>query len=146
MDNIDKMELSKVEVWKNYEHYTIYRSYNPPNNITNLNSINLRTKTILIGDFNAHSKTWRYQDSNNPGKILEDFINTNTMDLIYNKNDTPTFIHHTGSNTNPDLLIVSSVAEYTHRKIIEDPCSGHRVVIATIKSKNHCPESNTKHS
>jgi hypothetical protein len=69
------------------------------------------------------------------------------MELIYNKRDTPTFIHHTGVNTNPDLLIVSSdIAEYTHRKIIEDPGSGHRAVIATIKSKNHCPERNTRHA
>jgi len=68
------------------------------------------------------------------------------MELIYNKRDTPTFIHPTGANTNPDLLIVSSnIAEYTHRKVIEDPGSGHRAVIATIKCKNDCPERNTRH-
>ena len=40
----------------------------------------------------------------------------------------------------------SDIAEYTHRKIIEDPGSGHRAVIATIKCKNDCPERNTRHS
>jgi Endonuclease/Exonuclease/phosphatase family. len=133
MNNIDKIEISNVDVWKNNEHHKIYCCYNPPTNVPNLSPIQIQTKTVIIGDFNAHSPTWGYNDLNGPGKEIEDFINTNNVELIFKKTDPPTFIYHSGSCSNPDLLLVSSdIADQTHRQVLEDPGSGHRAIMATI--------------
>uniref|UniRef100_A0A0R3T7K8 Endo/exonuclease/phosphatase domain-containing protein n=1 Tax=Rodentolepis nana TaxID=102285 RepID=A0A0R3T7K8_RODNA len=42
-------------------------------------------------------------------------------------------LHYNGSRTTPDLLLASSdISEHTHRKIIDDPGSGHKPVIASV--------------
>ncbi|VDO12390.1 unnamed protein product [Rodentolepis nana] len=47
--------------------------------------------------------------------------------------DPAAYLHYNGSRTTPDLLLASSViSEHTHRKIIDDPGSGHKPVIASI--------------
>ncbi|GIY21565.1 hypothetical protein CEXT_494451 [Caerostris extrusa] len=55
------------------------------------------------------------------GKEIEDFINSNTIKLIYNQKDPHTFMHYSGSLTTPDLLLVSSgtVGDIT-RTVLED--------------------------
>uniref|UniRef100_A0A8D8Q7F5 Endonuclease/exonuclease/phosphatase domain-containing protein n=1 Tax=Cacopsylla melanoneura TaxID=428564 RepID=A0A8D8Q7F5_9HEMI len=136
MNDSDKIEIVKIDVWNKDEHLKIYCCYNPPTNSPDLSVIIIQSKTVIIGDFNAHSTNWGYQSQNEPGAKLEDFINTNTLELIYKPNDTPTFLHHSGSQTNPDLLMVSSdITENTTREVLEDPGSGHRVIKATITSK-----------
>ena len=50
------LELVKVGVWKNNDHFKIYSAYNPPNNIPSFEVIEVQPKTIIIGDFNAHSE------------------------------------------------------------------------------------------
>ncbi|KAL1446487.1 hypothetical protein WDU94_006586, partial [Cyamophila willieti] len=105
MNNGDKIKITKTDVWKNNEHYKIYSCYNPPTNTPNLSQINIETKTIVIGDFNAHSPMWGYLDQNSPGREVEDFLNTHAMELIYRDTDLPTFLHYSGSCTNPDFCL-----------------------------------------
>ncbi|KAI5725988.1 hypothetical protein M8J77_022473 [Diaphorina citri] len=136
MQHNDTIEITRTDIWKNGEHYKIYSCYNPPKNSPDLTSIKTDPKTIIIGDFNAHSKSWGYKDQDCAGKILEDFVNTNPIEVIYKPTDTPTFLYHNGSCTNPDLLLVSSdIADYTTRRVLDDPGSGHRVILAIIESK-----------
>lgn len=61
-----------------------------------------------MGDFNVASPTWGYSYYNGEGKIVEDFINNNPTQLLYNQNDPGTIIHYSGAKTNPDLAMVSS--------------------------------------
>ena len=51
----DKSEIVKVNVWKKGNNFTIYAIYNPPNNKPDFTSIHVTSKTVIIGDFNAHS-------------------------------------------------------------------------------------------
>ncbi|XP_008487171.1 uncharacterized protein LOC103523941, partial [Diaphorina citri] len=104
------------------------------------------TPDVYISDYHVlttcsrqeYTFEWGYQDQNAPGKIIEDFIDTNTVELVYHHTDTPTFLHYCGSSTNPDLLLVSSdIAEYTERMVREDPGSGHRMILAKVKLKNN---------
>lgn len=133
MDTSDKIEITKTEIWKNNEHYKIYSIYNPPNNKPDLTTINIEPKTIIIGDFNAHSQIWGYSTRDGPGKIMEEFINSNTIELVYKSSDIPTFLHYNGSLTNPYLLLVSSdITTNTERYVKEDPGSGHRMIVAKI--------------
>lgn len=138
MDNMDKIEIIKINVWTNKSQFNIYSVYNPPNNSPNLDHITINPNTIIMGDFNAHSRRWGYTNSNNAGKIIEDLLNSTPIEIIHNKEDPPTYIHYSGSGTNPDLLIVSSdLHSKTKKQIVEDPGSGHRAIIATIQLGNN---------
>lgn len=104
----DKMEMINLHIWKASQSFSIYATYNPPNNKANFDIINVNRKTILIGDFNSPSVTWGYNYTTPPGDILEDFISSAHLQLIYNPTDPPTSLHYNGKGTNPDLLFVSS--------------------------------------
>ncbi|VDO15562.1 unnamed protein product [Rodentolepis nana] len=67
------------------------------------------------------------------GKEIEDMLNSNPLELIYSNGDPATYLHYNGTRTTPDLLLASSdISEHTRRKIIGDPGSGHKPVIASI--------------
>jgi hypothetical protein len=51
----DKSEIVKVNVWKKGNNFTIYAIYSPSNNKPDFTSLNVTSKTIMIGDCNAHS-------------------------------------------------------------------------------------------
>jgi len=87
----------------------------------------------MIGDINAHSPKWGYKDTNAAGKEMEDLLNTSILELIYNNTDPPTYLHFNGSQTTPDLLLVSSdISANTKHIILDDPGSEHKPVIAKI--------------
>jgi hypothetical protein len=62
-------EDKKVNVWKQGNNFTIYAIYSPPNDKPDFTFLYVTSKTILIGDFNAHSSTWGYKDTNTAGKV-----------------------------------------------------------------------------
>jgi len=80
----DKSETVKVNVWKQGNNFAIYAIYSPPNNKPDFTSLYVTRKTILIGDFNAHSPKWGYKDTNTAGKEMEDLLNTSVLELLHN--------------------------------------------------------------
>ena len=108
MGTDDTSELVKINLWIQKNHFKLYSIYNPPRNIPDLSTIKTKNKAMIIGDFNGHSKRWGYKNIDATGKIIEDFLNTTTFELIYRTEDPPTFIHFSGSGSNPDLLLASS--------------------------------------
>ncbi|VDN98269.1 unnamed protein product [Rodentolepis nana] len=112
-----------------------------------LDLLNISHKTVALGDFNAHSTKWGYKDTNIAGKEIKDMLNSNPLELIFSNEDPATYLHYNGTRTTPDLLLASSgISEHTHRKIIDDPGSGHKPVIAsiTIGSKSMTRKMPTK--
>ncbi|VDO00723.1 unnamed protein product [Rodentolepis nana] len=85
-------------------------------------------------------------DTNIAGKEIEDMLNSNPLELIYSNEDRATYMHYNETRTTPDLLLASrdiseqpdlllasrDISEHTHRKITEDPGSGHKPVIGSI--------------
>ena len=61
-------EIVKVNVWKKGNNFTIYAIYSPPNSKPDFTSLYVTSKTIMIGDFNAHSLKWGYKDTTQQGK------------------------------------------------------------------------------
>jgi hypothetical protein len=105
----------------------------PRNKNINLEKIKIQQNTIIIGDFNAASPKWGYNYYNEAGKIVEEYLNSNNVELVYKRTDTPTFLHYSGSTTNPDLALVSAdLKDSTDKEVIEDPRSGHRPVTLNI--------------
>ena len=120
-------------MWKKGNNFTIYAIYNPPNNKPDFTSLHVTSKTVIIGDFSAHSPKRGYNDTNVAGKELEDLLNTSDLELIHNDTDPPTYFHFNGAQTTPDLLLVSSgISEKTKRIILDDSGSEHKPVIAKI--------------
>jgi hypothetical protein len=57
---------------------------------------------------------------------VEDLLNTNNIELLYNSTDIPTFLHYIGATINPDLaMITSNLVHQTSREVIKDPGCGH---------------------
>jgi hypothetical protein len=55
------------------------------------------------------------------------------VELVCKITDTLTFLHYSGSTTNPDLALVSAhLKDSTDKEVIADPGSGHQPVIVTI--------------
>jgi hypothetical protein len=80
---------------------------------------------------------------------MEDVLNTSTLELIYTDTDPPTHLHFNGTQTTPDLLLVSGdVSANTKRIILEDLGCGHKPVVAEIllTRKQKIPDSYTKTS
>jgi hypothetical protein len=72
-------------------------------------------------------------DTNTAGREMEDLFNNSILELLYNDTDPFSFLHFSGVQTTPDLLLVSSdISANTKRIILDDPGSGHRLVIAKV--------------
>ena len=128
----DKSEIVKVNVWKQGNNFTIYTIHNPPKK-PDFTSLTVTSKTTIMEDFNAHSPEWGYKDTNTAGKELEDLLNTSTLELIYDDTHPPTYLHYNGALTTPDLLLISSdISTNAKRIILDDPGSGHKLVVAEI--------------
>ncbi|GFV38803.1 hypothetical protein TNCV_1004451 [Trichonephila clavipes] len=107
-------EIIKLDVWKRKRHFKVYGCYSPPGNTKlDFSLLTFTSKTILCGDFNAHSKRWNCSDLNSA--------------------DIPTYLHYNGNGTNPDLtLAYADIADDVEREVIYDPGSGHRMIITGI--------------
>ena len=88
---------------------TIYSIYIPPNKRISQNDLEnlllqLPQPYIICGDFNGHSELWGCSDTNDRGKILEDFITENNL-CLFNSNQ-HTYLHPgSGSFTAIDLSL-----------------------------------------
>ncbi|GFV30118.1 uncharacterized protein TNCV_4827341 [Trichonephila clavipes] len=76
-------EIIKLDVWKRKRHFKVYGCYSPPGNTKlDFSLLTLPVKTILCGDFNAHSKRWNYSDLNSAGRVMEDLLIADQMELF----------------------------------------------------------------
>jgi hypothetical protein len=109
MNDHDTAEIVKLLIWKENKKFTIYGVYSPPGNKNLLlDTLEITSSIVVIGDFNAASPGWGYNYYNYDGRTIEEFLNSQKLELLYNPADRKTFLHHTGSTTNPDLAVVSS--------------------------------------
>nr|CUU97368.1 hypothetical transcript [Hymenolepis microstoma] len=105
--------------------------------IPNFDLLNISYKTVVLGDFNAHSTRWGYKNRNTAWKAIEDIFNNSPLELIYSDEDPATYLHYNETRTTPDLFLVSNdICELTQRKIIDYPGSGHKLVIASSTSNS----------
>jgi len=129
-------EIVEVTVWVEKTQFKIYGVYSPPNNKNlNLDILNTMNDTIIVGDINTASITWGYGYQNHPGKTNEEYLNSNSLTLLYDPGESKTLIHYSGSTTNPDLLIDDNCKWI----IIGDPGSGHRMTKTSLKLKTSNP-------
>ncbi|GFQ77185.1 hypothetical protein TNCT_660351 [Trichonephila clavata] len=112
----------------------------PRNTKLDFGLLTISSKTILRGDFNAHSELWNYKDKNFAGLVMEDLLNSDKLELLYNESNIPTYLHYNGTGTNLDLTFASAdISDVAEREVIYDPGSGHRMIVTTspLTLKNH---------
>ena len=56
MNPDNRIEIVKLELWKQNQHFKIFVIYNLRNNIPTTDKLEIGKKTIVLGDLNAHAK------------------------------------------------------------------------------------------
>ncbi|GFY64861.1 cytochrome P450 2F3 [Trichonephila inaurata madagascariensis] len=130
----DKSEVTYWDVFKRNSHFRIYFIYNPPKSKPDFSYLGTRTtRSIFMGDFNAHSPAWGYKELNEAVIEVEDLIFSSTYELLYYPNDLHTYLHYNGNTHSPDLLLVTSdLSQRTKGIVLDDPGSRHQQIIADI--------------
>jgi len=145
MNDHDTAEIVKILIWKENKKFTIYGIYSPPNNKNLcLDTLGITSATVVIGDLNAAFPSWGYNYYNHAGRTLGEFLNSQKLELLYNPQDKKTFLHYSGSTTNPDLAMVSSdIYENSQKAVLEGLGSSHQAVLITILLKVPTNKPNT---
>ena len=129
-------DTQKILCWFNDIKYTIFNIYCPPTSTKELNFQDTTfQKTIVAGDFNAHSPLWGYKSLNKRGKEIEDLCNTSNLILKQNSKTDPTLLHRaSGATSRPDLTMVSAdISERCTCRVLEDIGSDHKPILITIQ-------------
>ncbi|GFQ66483.1 hypothetical protein TNCT_709891 [Trichonephila clavata] len=100
MTDFDRLEAVEINAWRGDLHYRVFFLYNPPNNRPNLDCLfdGWSRRSLLFGDFNAHSQRWGYSNTDTVGSIVENFIDSAPIEYIENKDSDPTFLSFGGAN------------------------------------------------
>ena len=122
----------KATLHKTIHICSIYLPPNNPFNVADLENLiqQLPKPFIIMGDFNSHSNIWGCRNTDQKGKLIEDFINKNNL-LLYN-NKSYTYLHPgTGTFSAIDLTLCDpSVYLDFSWKVHDDSCgSDHFPVI-----------------
>ena len=133
--NVDGVEILTVEL----QNCSVTSVYKPPTTtFTFSKPVNFDTKQvrIVIGDFNSHSTTWGYQETNEDGCKVENWAPTMSLQLIHDSKLPCSFSSaRWKKGYNPDLMFVSERICQLSSKEIGDPIpsSQHRPVILKVK-------------
>lgn len=138
------LDTQKISFWDKTtgRQYTLHNIYCHPKSKCDLKDFNnsLYSRTILAGDFNAHSPQWGYKDYNNRGRAVEALCNESNLILMQNKKSVPTLLHRkSGATTRPDLTMVSAdIIDTCQVKVMDDIGSDHRPILISInKPEKH---------
>jgi len=73
MNDHDTAEIVKIITWKENKKFTIYGIYSLPGNKNLcLDTLDITSATVVIGDFNAASPDWGYNYYNHAGRTVEE--------------------------------------------------------------------------
>jgi hypothetical protein len=113
---------------------SIFSIYSPPNEPLNYqlfdNIIKRHKHFIIMGDFNAHNKTWFCKKDNRYGLQLESLTTEHNIQIINNKSIT----YPPGKSTLDLTLLSKKLATYNHSfKVLKDNISDHLPTLTTIK-------------
>ena len=122
-----------------FEDFIVTSVYKPPNisfDLPIMNS-NVPKVRIIIGDFNSHSTTWGYYETNKDGEKVEEFMENHSMHLIHDAKLPSSFNScRWRRGYNPDLIFVSeNIKGNCVKKVLEPiPHSQHRPIMLQIRS------------
>ncbi|KAJ8710342.1 hypothetical protein PYW07_009708 [Mythimna separata] len=117
---------------------TITSVYKPPNvpfvfhKTTNFENQHIKT---IVGDFNSHSISWGYRQSNADGHSVEEWADASELTLVHNAKLPASFNSRRWQRGyNPDLVFVSSSIKSLSSKLVCQPIPNtqHRPIMCEI--------------
>lgn len=130
------IDWQKATIWtKSNTKFTIHNFYCPSDTTTELPLLNETTyRTILAGDFNAHTPDLGYERYNNMGKEIEALCNERPLNLLQSKLTPPTCLHRRhGTTSRPDLTLISTdLLNNAKITVLDDIGSDHLPILTTI--------------
>ena len=112
----------------------------PPDKDLSLQHIHVPSQNCLaVGDFNSHSTSWGYGETDRRGDEVEDWQIENNMLLLNDPEDPPAFFSRRWISTStPDLAFATEdLSRKTNRKVLSQLAgSHHRPVLLAINLQN----------
>ena len=115
----------------------VHSVYKPPNDQFELPALGHRNLLhIVIGDFNSHSTTWRYNTTDDNGEAVEEWADSCDFTLIHDAKLPKSFNSAAWKKGyNPDLIFASECIANSCKKSIIDPIphTQHRPICVRVE-------------
>ena len=136
LDTNQQTEIHGIKFTVDNTDITLFNVYSPQDKQLCLNLMDIPPENCLvIGDFNSHSTSWGYQENDTRGNEVEDWQIDNSLVLINDPKDPPTFFSRRWrTTTTPDLAFATGdIASKTSRHVQNQlGGSDHRPIILAI--------------
>ena len=135
---IGDIDIQELTVWFGKEKFNICNVYCPPPSKVEFSlRESVFSKTIVAGDFNAHTPALGYANYNPRGYNIEDILNSSNLCLHQSRDTEPTLLHRRHCTTSrPDLTMTSSdINERASIKVLECIGSDHKPIQITITTR-----------
>ena len=132
-DNVEilSVSLGKLSVTSIYKPPGTRFSFREPE------TFNYQQINVVIGDFNSHSTSWGYSETNDDGILVEEWAEAHQLNLIHDAKLPPSF--NSGRwrrGYNPDLAFTSErISALSKKNVLEPiPHSQHRPIVIDISA------------
>ena len=136
VDTNQQAEIHGVKITVDNSTISILNLYCPPDKDLSLQHIHVPSQNCLaVGDFNSHSTSSGYGETDRRGDEVEDWQIENNMLLLNDPEDPPTFFSRRWISTStPDLAFATGdLSRKTNRKVLSQLAgSDHRPVLLAI--------------
>ena len=136
VDTNQQAEIHGVKITVDNSAINIFNLYCPPDKDLSLQHIHVPSQNCLaVGDFNSHSTSWGYGETDRRGDEAEDWQIENNMLLLNDPEDPPTFFSRRWISTStPDLAFATEdLSRKNNRKVLSQLAgSNHRPVLLAI--------------
>ena len=144
IDTGQQSEIHGAHITVGNTTVTIFNLYYPSDKDLALHTMNLPPENCLtVGDFNSHSTSWGYEESNRRGDEVEDWQIENNLLLLNDPEDPPTFFSRRWISTStPDLAFASDdIFKITSRKVQNQLAgSDHKPILQAV-NMNYKPSN-----
>ena len=137
----NKSDESNIEILSiELSGITVYSIYKPPGSPFNFKEPleNPHNKPwVIIGDFNSHSTQWGYDETNEDGEAVEEWVDQLQLSLIHDPKQPKSFnSSRWRRGYNPDLAFTSSSIDKLCHKMVMDPIprTQHRPIGLQVKA------------
>ena len=101
---------------------SMYKPPGSPFSFLEPETFNYQQFNVIIGDFNSHSTSWDYHNSNNDGILLEEWAEAHQLHLVHDVKPPPSFnSYRWRRGSNPDLVFTSERISGLSKKNVLDP-------------------------
>nr|KAG5704568.1 hypothetical protein BaRGS_031832 [Batillaria attramentaria] len=145
-----ELEYITTKVLLQGEELLISNCYSPPTASLDLHTIQPASYNhLIVGDFNGHSPSWGYDNSDYRGEEIEDWLIDNQLILINQPDDKPAYYSRAWKKTStPDLAMATEDLQKQTTRVVSDQLGGsdHLPIILHIADKKASTDHHRKHA